>query len=60
MGRLENVYTISHSPRKIELLELESCGLQPCYLGVLSSSGSGLLESSRRDMYLLYRLLDRR
>ena len=55
MNHLENVYITAHSPRKIEPLELESYGLRPCHLGVLPNSGSELLESSRRDMYLLYR-----
>ena len=58
MSRLGNVYSTTHLPRKIESSEPESCGLRPCYLGVLPSSGSGLLELSRRDMLLLSRSPD--
>ena len=53
-----NVYSTTHLLGKIESSEPESCGLRPCYLRVLPSSGSRLLELSRRDMLLLSRLPD--
>ena len=58
MSCLENVYTIARSQGKIELPEPESCGLRPYYSGVLPSSSSRILESSRRDILLLSRSLD--
>ena len=56
MSHLETVYTTAHSQGKIVLPKSESCGLRPYYSGVLPSSGNGLLESSKRDMFFLSRL----